>query len=243
MHLVVLTLSLALAVATASLDQCSLTSELGEKLQLALDIGFSCVTGFQEASNVSTPPTEDNLQALDTICTAECGGAIYDYVQQCSDFDQAEGVRLWCLPSDSEAAVSRCRFAFPDAIDLEVLNNTDILDCLDFNFSSATCPGGCSTGLTRLVSEIGCCFQSVYNTSLFLGSDRKKRDVTEEQFLLFVLLTQYFGVWTSCEVPIPDQCLGDSFPLLTTDTTTESGGVNLSITIIPIVVGMLVSII
>ncbi len=222
---------------------------------LGLNGGLTCGLNFQAAEATPTTPEEEMAldNALNGICTAECAGAVASWFlgSPCSDTDvnstlenysAALFLQLWCQPADN-AAISRCRFAL-DAIDVSVINNTDIESCAAFA-TMQVCLPTCTSGLQRLSSELGCCYQGIYNNSQVLGALSAMMSITQEQAMFFTLLGNS-NLWAACGVDIIDECTSDPFPETPTtaadDDTTTASASTLTSTITVIAIGAILSV-
>lgn len=226
-----------------------------------LENGQECNTNFGPAQIM--PSTPAGMTALDDICTTDCAGAVADWLQgpQCNTsnmnfnlenvFD-GRFLELWCQPVE-DADISRCRFAL-DLIDPTLVNNSDIFSCLEFTGNE--CPGNCAAGLNLLANGIGCCYQSIYNTTDILRALVAIMGITNEQNDLFIFL-QNPMLWNACDVEIIDQCTADPFAsprtsttsdllitsdLLLTQSTFSGASSSLTSTILTIAIGVVLSI-
>lgn len=193
-----------------------------------------CGLGFLAANN--TPTGTAGLAALDTICTANCAGAVSNYVlgPPCNSPLQSGALRFWCLPVEN-ANITRCRFAL-DLIDPTIFNNTDVISCL-WAMPEAmppSCPSTCAAGLSRIAQGIGCCFQSIWNNTMYIQA----LNFGQEELAFYTTL-QDPDVWKACNVSIPGQC-ADPF-MVSQTTMSTSGGVLIGATITAIIISVLFS--
>lgn len=182
----------ALCLATAQEDAtnpCDRAAQI--EFISSLENGRDCGRNFGAAQFMPS-----SVAALDNLCTTDCAGAIADYLRgpQCTsssnpnfnleNVGNARFLEIWCQPVD-DAVISRCRFAL-DQIDPTLITNTDIFSCLEF--AGSECPGNCTAGLNRLADGIGCCYQSIYNSTDILGA-------------LFMGITELFDLFTVIQNP------------------------------------------
>lgn len=147
------------------------------------------------------------ISALDNVCTSSCGGRFADYLDSasCNDSFGAETLTLSCTPTDGTASVGPyCRFALGDL-------DQSIFSVL-FTCDNSTCAPGCKELLLQLKSQIGCCYQNVYNNTRYLTQ------LLNAQFLLpdlFVKLQQLSdpisNPWNQCNVTVPQECTSEPF--------------------------------
>lgn len=199
-----------------------------------LGLGLPCALNFLAAN--STPTTEAGMQALDVICTAECAGATAAYLAAppCNNTLEAFGLGIWCCPVEN-AAISRCRYALPELLDPTILLNAGA--CAAFAVDPSTCPANCSSALTDLSEEIGCCFQKLFNVS---AEEIQLAGIIDQNAANLIMLLSMDPLWNVCDVPIPGDCTGEPFPVTPTMATTE-GAVRIAATVTAIMIGTIIS--
>ena len=156
--------------------------------------------------------------ALDVVCTDECGGELSEWLlNQCNDAPGAAGLYYWCLDTNGTAAFSRCRYAFPPHFDVSSLGGA--VACFAANETNP-CPDGCDMVLMGLAA-LGCCYQSLYNNTVYLQSTLSAGLLTQDYFQALQGLGNPL-LWAACQVAPPTmQCTieGIEFPTVSTVTT------------------------
>lgn len=167
-------------------------------------------------ATVFSPPTNFTIlsHALDGVCNATCGGILNQYLKTtCNDLLSSKLLQAYCTPTFGEAAVGRhCRFASGNLLKPSTLSSLQPCNAT----SNDTCSSECKRALQNLRSEIGCCYQSLYNDSMLLRVQLDAGFITPQDFKLF----QYLGnpnsanLWKVCDIPVPEKCKGNPFPLI-----------------------------
>lgn len=217
MQLILMTALLAgFAVANAQQEDCFSPAVMSAFAQSLTD-GSNCIDRIFRQ-------TETSLQDLDYACTAECAGAISEWLASstCNLPDVAEQLRFFCLPTnDPQTVIKRCRYAF---VDDTLFNNTNIDACAGFSADTMQCPTGCADGLSAVVSTIGCCYQHAFDTNFLNGAE----------------LYTTPPLWNACNVDIPNRCMGDPFPVTATEEVPE-GAERICAVLSIMMMGLLVS--
>ena len=170
--------------------------------------GIQCILSRGAITNPFATPA--SLAAgLMNYCNDDCGGIFSKYLEfPCNDPVRAELIRLTCTPTNGSATAGNvCYYALPNAFGSpQVL--TELSSC-DNVTSNSSCNPGCRQTLANLKAEIGCCFQNVYNNTLY--DFRQFRDNT--QFLnqnqldsLEKLTNPDSNPWMICDIEPPQMC-------------------------------------
>ena len=184
--------------------RCTLDDQIAyvSSLPNATVCGPSIATVFQ-------PPANNTMalrRALADVCTNDCGGVYSNFLKStCNDQFGAESLRIYCTPTNGSAAVGNyCRFAAGD-----ILNNTlfdDLNSCYNGTVDSP-CTDGCREALLRLKRQTGCCYQNVYNNTMYNRELLNAGFITPSEFSgLQKLNDPYFSPWTFCEIKPPRRC-------------------------------------
>ncbi len=83
------------------------------------------------------------------------------------------------------------------------------ISCYKLNKDQKSCPSGCKEALVELVSQLGCCYRSIYYGDVFLDFMFIDEEVSIEEGEAFDILAS--GIWERCGVPLISKCLGDPF--------------------------------
>lgn len=174
----------------------------------AIECGPSISTVFSPPSNITTLS-----HALDRVCNANCGGILDQYLKTtCNDPLSSKLLQAYCTPTFGEAAVgTRCRFASGNLLKPSTLSSLQPCNAT----SNDTCPSECERALQNLVSEIGCCYQSLYNDSMLLEVQLDAGFITAQDFKMFQHLRSpnSTNMWKLCDIPVPEKCKEGPFPL------------------------------
>lgn len=169
--------------------------------------GISLGTVFQ-------PPTNNSMAlhtALANVCNSDCGGVYLNFWEStCNDRLNAEALRVFCTPTNGSAAVGNyCRFAAGDILNLTLFDDLS-LGCKKTNDSS--CSPGCRAALLRFKRQVGCCYQNVYNNTLYNRELLNAGYITPSGFTgLQQLNNPYANPWTLCEIEPPKKCAPPQF--------------------------------
>lgn len=127
----------------------------------AQECGLSLSTAFQPTTTDKTVIIND----LENVCNLDCGGNYAEHLKSaCEDDITAEILKIICTPAGNNSAVGPyCRFSYG------TLYNQTALVALFSSCSNQHCAPECRAGLLKIKSEIGCCYQTVYNNTHFLN--------------------------------------------------------------------------
>lgn len=159
---------------------------------------------LQSQENVSM---ENYNAALATFCTPDCGHAIAKFsAAGCGDMGRVSGFLFlhYCLPR--ETGSDRCRSSFLDKVNatFESVQSS----CLPFD---TNCPEGCAEVLQMGATEIGCCYQSIYNNTDVLNAFEALGQLPMEALLAIHNLSNP-ALWNACNVSLESVCTGNPFP-------------------------------
>ena len=134
--------------------KCSLPDQ--RAYLLTIPNGVACGTAIGIAY---LPPTNDSRllsDAVDYLCTDECGGVYTNYQKSvCKDELGAESVKVFCSPTSGTATIgSFCYYAAGDMLYPSLL--TSLSPCYNYS-NSAPCYSKCRDALHEIKSRIGCC--------------------------------------------------------------------------------------
>jgi hypothetical protein len=197
---------------------------LDDQIAFVLTLSNAAVCGPSIAT-VFSPPQNDRMtltSALRNICTNECGGIYTNYLENvCNDELAAISLNLFCTPSNNSAAVGDyCRYAIADIL------GTSLLDALTscYNFTTEEpCSDDCRAALLNIKSQMGCCYQNVYNNTAYNTLLLYAGLITPRQFTgFFDLNIAAVNPWTLCNIQPPHRCDSPPFqPPLTPKCTME----------------------
>ena len=140
------------------------------------------------------------IKDLDNVCINSCGGMFADFLasENCNDTLGAVTLEVFCTPTNGGAAIGPyCRFASGD-LDQTIFNAFLACD------NGTTCASGCRNALIELKSQIGCCYQNLYNNTEYLT------ELMNTQ-LLQLLNDPLGNPWDACNVNAPQECTAEPF--------------------------------
>ena len=158
---------------------------------------------------VFDPPANNTMalaNALKNVCTNDCGGVYSNFLQStCNDRFGAESLRIYCTPTNGSAAVGNyCRFAVGDILNISLFD--DLFLCYNTT-SDSPCSRGCREAVLRLKRQAGCCYQNVYNNTVYNRELLNAGFVTPTEFTgLQQLNNPDVNPWTLCEIEPPREC-------------------------------------
>lgn len=112
----------------------------------------------------NSPTLRADNKVLDSSCTSSCLGRYANWLKdQCNDTSKATFITTACLhQGDPNSEMKRCRYFFPDFIDISSTHQCARL----FSDPETSCSLECKQPLQDLIMNLGCCFQSVYNNEM-----------------------------------------------------------------------------
>ena len=161
-----------------------------------------CSASIANASILSANDSTELANALDNVCTDDCGGAYSNFLRStCNDQFRAEVLRIWCIRTNGSATTGPyCSFA-ADAVRLSYLSS------YSGTLSTQTCSPSCRSALLQFTDLVGCCYQDVFNNTFFYQQLVLNGIITPSEFKLFSKINQPFGnPWSECDVPVPNKC-------------------------------------
>ena len=173
----------------------------------SLPNGGQCILslGTIDGSAVTTP--FQVADALVNVCNDDCGGIYSKFLESpCNDPTAAEFIRITCTPTNGSAAVGDvCHYALPMIMDSQLL--TEFSSC-DNVTSDLPCTSSCREALMKLKAQIGCCFQNVYNNTIYdIQQFRNNGFLTQNELDSLRMLTNPdTNPWMICEIEPPEIC-------------------------------------
>ena len=191
------------------------TTFFTQQLSLPCALSFAKVDPTDSSGlNMLLPDIPSRSEPLNTVCTAECGSALSQFLGTCCE-DEVGAAALfsWCTPTGIDnPGQDRCYFALPPVFNT---SNFEGLDACDGANTTNPCPTGCTEALRGIITVLGCCFQSFYNNSEFVGGLTAVGLITPQEYADLVALGNPL-LWGACQVEVPDDCTGNPFPATTT---------------------------
>ena len=187
-------------------EQIAFTSTLPNASVCGPSLGFVLTRIMITGERFNNTPAL--IRDLDNVCIENCGGDFTDFLrsERCNDTLGALTLELACTLTNGTADVGPyCRLAFGDI-------NQTIFTALVACDNSTTCESGCREALIQLKSQIGCCYQNLYNNTEYL------MQLLEvglfNQFVvdrLMELSNPEGNPWDLCGVTSPMKCTGEPF--------------------------------
>lgn len=162
-----------------------------------------CQNAYEAAFNPVS--TQEEVSAIyDVTCMHECGGALFELERDsCDDLYETSLPEALCSKTDG-AFGDRC-YAITDP----ALRNASFFfntgACFAYDPAVGICPPGCKDALTELVRQVGCCYQTFYNDTVFLDYLILSGQLSLEERTFFSTLG-YPAFWNACEVPLVKAC-------------------------------------
>ena len=186
-----------------------------------LECGLSFNTAFDPSAANNTMAINE---ALENLCTRDCGGRYADFLETtCEDDVSAESLRIYCTPTDGSSALGAyCRFSSGDIADPSLV--LSLTACDNYTVDNPCAPG-CRRALNRLREDVGCCYQHLYNNTVFTEGLLSSGFITIAEYLGLVRLNNATSnPWMACDVRPPRRCRGQPFePPPTPPTPTPTG--------------------
>ena len=160
--------------------------------------------------------TNDSMKlasALKDVCSNDCGGIYANYLKTvCEDDFVSESLQIFCTLTDGSAAIgTHCRYAVGDVLDSKLFDT--LFSCYNITPNSS-CPSDCRDGLLSVKAQIGCCYQNIYNNTLYLTELFNAGLLTPNEFIGFEDLNNPAGnPWTLCKIEPPQKCERPPFTL------------------------------
>ena len=160
------------------------------------------------------PPANNNTavsNALANTCTDDCAGVYSTFLKSaCNDQLGAESLRIFCTPTNGSAAAGNfCRFSTVDILKSSVINDLYLCDNVT---TDSPCTPGCKAAILELKAQVGCCFQDVFNNSVYNRQLLNAGFLTPSDFTgLQKLNDPSISPWNLCEIEPPKKCGAPSF--------------------------------
>ena len=210
---VALTSTLLLDPTDAQNADCS-TQEIQDWIVANLFGDFRCLTSLAAFNDTSPDPAmlATWMGQLDYVCTTDsCGGAFYRYLLTNCSSNQANGLQVRCATNER----NRCFCA--ETVGTSTSPTAPLICFRNFVFGSlasciglnetTNCTDNCRQALQFLYGNLGCCVNTVYNSTSSPANGA-----------LNAFGVQNPDLWELCGVPTPGTCdnvLSDMAPSTT----------------------------
>ena len=144
--------------------------------------------------------------ALTNVCTKVCGEMYANFLEIfCNDKFTANSLRVSCTPTHGSAAMGDyCRFALADILDISVLDA--LFSCYNFTME-VLCVEDCRAALLDLKTQVGCCYQSIYNNTLYFSHLYEAGFITLDEYnAVHDLNNPAHNPWVLCDIKPPKRC-------------------------------------
>jgi hypothetical protein len=130
---------------------------------------------------------------------------VYFLEDVCHDRLSADSLKISCTPTDGSADVGEyCRFALADVIDISIIDA--LFSCYDYT-TEVPCGGDCRAAMHDLKEQVGCCYQHIYNNTLFFAHLYEAGFVTLDEYnAVHDLNTPGHNPWILCDIEPPKRC-------------------------------------
>ena len=180
---------------------------LDDQISFLTSLPNAAVCGQGIATALGPTPSNPTVltKALMDVCTRDCAGAYSNFLRStCNDWFAAENLRVLCVStnkSDIATPGPYCRFA----TDVDI-SYFDTFPCQNSS-SGTSCAPECRSALLRIKADVGCCYQELYNNTLY------SREQLLAGFLPPVVFTELqllnnpvTNPWKVCNVTPPTSC-------------------------------------
>lgn len=190
---------------------------------LASNVDLACASNLNTAlyANISSPGKDSEIR---TVCTGTCAGRLANWLEgACGGTFNATSLYYLCLRTSGTASVGAyCQYTIPPVYnaDLEILN---VFQACENVLGGGPCTDQCELQLNRFSSQLGCCYQSLYNNTAFVRGAVQFGELAmadEDQLRSLGNLQ----LWNSCQVTPPSACTDESFGFPTGELPTSPNG-------------------
>ena len=181
----------------------------------------NCASNLDNALNANiSSPEKDELLAI--TCTENCFGRLANWLLgQCGHSFSATSLYLFCLQTSNTASVGRyCQYAIPPLFNAGLEFGNVHEACVNA-ISLGMCTDGCANQLQSFANQLGCCYQSIYNNTMFLRDAVAIDVLTQEDERNLLAFSQ---LWSFCSVTPPSICTAESFSFPTGESFSFSTG-------------------
>ena len=169
-------------------------------------LGETCRAFALAVINLNNIGSREKQFDFDVFCTSECGGSVSDFQSAtCRNEFFSTLTQEVCLKTDGSLG-DHCFFSLPPAADQLF---ADAAVCVA-PFAN-NCPSGCASALQTLSSNLGCCFQNIYNNSQSLDAFLVYLDEFTADTVTFYKIISNYQLWDVCGVPLVEECQGKPF--------------------------------
>lgn len=215
---VALTSALFLDSTDAQNEPCS-DQEVQDWVIANLVGDFTCATSLAAFNDTNPTMLTTWMNQLNYVCTTDsCGGAFYRYLLTSCSSAQANGFQNRC------ATNGRNRCFCGETVGTSILPTAPLICFGNFSFGAlapciglnetTNCTNDCRMALQFLYGNLGCCFNTIYNSTSSPANG-----------VLNAFGVQNPDLWELCGVPIPGTCdpvLSDTAPSTTPTTMTPT---------------------
>ena len=175
-----------------------------EDQYIQANLGDECRANLQLLEYNSQSLKEGSVK-MDRVCSKPCLGRYADWLKHwCGNTKKAALITTSCLKQEGVSPERKCRYFFPDQI-----NITSAHQCAAY-FTNPECNLECVEPLQSLVTNLGCCFQSIYNDKLVIAGLHEQGFITNSEQNVLNLF-QESDILENCLDSVPQNCSGEPF--------------------------------
>lgn len=163
---------------------------------LVTRVSMECITAL---STIFTSPT---VESVETYCDDSCTGQYVSFLREnCQAHVLANLSEAACLRTEGEIG-DRCGLIKEEAVTSLFTNVGSACGTADL---TQDCPTACRDTLQELADQLGCCYQNIYNNTMFLDYLVTFQELSAEERALLEAVKNPVG-WNTCSVPLPPRC-------------------------------------
>lgn len=168
------------------------------------ELSASCQTSLLEFYVNPEAPSDE---ILEEVCSEGCGGAFAEfYDETCQAAAASTYLRAYCYRSPNAEVGSYCR----QAVGAQFENAPFFVEvgarCLIPFDPADGCPVGCAEALQELSSQLGCCYQTIYNDTTILDLFTLQDLIDFGERIFFGGVGGSQATWDICQVPLVEKC-------------------------------------
>ena len=208
--LILLTFAATILIVCGQRDfgRCT-AGEVAQYQQHNLD--SKCVSSLSFVFGNRLSPQNINDPTLRRVCTEDCGGNLAYWLENhCRDTFSAINLYNACIQTDRAQVGHYCIYSLPLVYDANQEIMAVIQACQGVVEQQPQCPDQCIMQLQNFTSQLGCCYQSIYNNSDFIQGAAANGVISHPVYDQLRALGNPM-LWSICDVSPPNQCTIESF--------------------------------
>lgn len=205
--LILLTFAVTLVCCQRNSGRCT-AGEVAQYQRRNLDP--RCVTSLSLVFGDRASPQNINDPTLRTVCREDCGGNLADWFENyCRDTFSATNLYYACIQTRRAQVGRYCIYSLPPVYDAnqEIMA---VMQACQGVVEQQRCLDQCVMLLQNFTSQLGCCYQSIYNNLDFIQGAADNGVISRPVFNQLRALGNPM-LWSVCGVRPPNQCTIESF--------------------------------